>query len=222
MGLTALLLLALFESGALDLRLEALFHDPRLGDFPLRHHWFFEQVLHHGLKQACYALLIFASGLCLLGVRGKLAWLPRPDAWLALIGMLLIPLSITLLKQLTHRHCPWDIVDFGGYAPYVGLLGSAPADLAQGRCFPAGHAGGGLAWLIWAVALRTARPRLARRILAGSLALGMLMGVARMAQGAHFLSHTLWSAWWAWSLSLLLAGAFHAAAGKPAPAAVRA
>lgn len=208
MGLAAALLLAVFENGALDLHLEALFYSPQLGDFPLRRHWFFEQVMHHGLKQACYALLIFATGVCLIGVWGKFEWLPRRDAWLALIGMLAIPASIALLKQLTHRHCPWDVIDFGGYAPYVGLLTTPPDGIARGMCFPAGHAGGGLAWIIWAIVLRESLPRLARLILIGSLALGTAMGLARMAQGAHFLSHTLWSVWWAWALSLLLAGAF--------------
>jgi len=209
MTLLAMLLLAVFENTALDLSLQAYFYDPLLGDFTLRRHWFFERVMHHGLKQACYVLLFFATGVCLFGIRGKLDWLPRRDAWLALVGMLLIPASIALLKQFTQRHCPWDVVDFGGYAPYVGLLGNLPDDIAQGKCFPAGHAAGGLAWIVWAIVLRESKPRLARLILIGSLTLGLLMGLARMAQGAHFLSHTLWSAWWAWALSLALAAAFY-------------
>lgn len=207
MALLALLLLGLFENTALDLRIQDYFYDPQLGKFPLRNHWLFELVFHRGLKLACYALLFFATGICLLGLRGRFDWLPRRHAWLALAGMLLIPTSIALFKQYTQRHCPWDIVDFGGYAPYVGLLDSAPRDIARGYCFPAGHAAGGLAWIVWAIALRATRPRLAQRILIGSLALGMLMGLSRMAQGAHFLSHTLWSAWWAWALSLALAAA---------------
>lgn len=205
LAVLAALLLLIFERTALDLRVAHLFYAAASGDFPLRHHWFLEVVMHHGLKQVSYVLLIFAAAFCLLAIRGKIDWLPPRNAALALAGMLLIPITTALLKQITNRHCPWDIVEFGGYAPYLGLLTAAPRDLAPGMCFPAGHASSGLAWVVWAVALAHGMKPLARTILALSLALGLSMGLARMAQGAHFLSHTLWSAWWAWALSLILA-----------------
>ncbi len=205
MAMLAVALLLTFEYSRLDLWLEGFFFDPALGDFPLRRHWFFDQIMYHGLKQANYVLLMAAGGVGVLGLRGKLAWLPPRNALLAMAGTLLIPLTSAALKQLTYRHCPWDIVDFGGYAPYVGLLEHARRDIAQGMCFPAGHASGGLAWLAWALALGASLRGVSRRILIFALTLGLAMGLARMAQGAHFLSHTLWSAWWAWALSLALA-----------------
>lgn len=210
MAILAALLLMIFEQTSLDLRLERLFYDPTTGDFPLRHHWFIELVMHHGLKQISYALLFPAAAVCLLAMRGKLDWLPPRNAVLALAGMLLIPLTTALLKQITNRHCPWDIVDFGGYAPYIGLFATAPPDIARGMCFPAGHASGGFAWIVWALALAHSMKAHARAFLGFSLAFGMAMGLARMTQGAHFLSHTLWSAWWAWALSLVLARLFRA------------
>ncbi len=222
MAILAVLLLLIFERTSLDLQVERLFYDPALADFPLRHHWFFAVVMHHGMKQLSIALLFPAAALCLLAMRGKFDWLPPRNALLALAGMLLIPLTTALLKQLTNRHCPWDVIDFGGYAPYIGLLATTAQDIAPGMCFPAGHAASGLAWIVWALALAHGMKSISRVILAFSLAFGLAMGLARMAQGAHFLSHVLWSAWWAWALSLMLARLFRAEIVAAVPADHRA
>jgi membrane-associated PAP2 superfamily phosphatase len=201
------LLLVVFEHTALDLRLQALFYDPTLRDFPLRTNWLLSNVLHHGLKLTAYAVAILAIGLCIAGIRGRLPWLPPRQAWLAAAGLLLIPLCVSLIKQVSYRHCPWDIIEFGGYAPYVGLLDSAPGDITRGACFPAGHSSAGFSWMIWAVALRATRPQWAHRALIAGLAIGGLMGFSRMLQGAHFLSHTLWTAWFAWGFCIAAAAA---------------
>lgn len=203
---SAVLLLALFETTRLDMRLARFFYDAGIHDFPLRHHWFFANVLHHGLKYASIALGVVALAVSVAGMRGKLPWLPPRNALASALGMLLIPLGTVLLKRATSRHCPWDIADFGGYAPYLGLLADAPSNIAHGACFPAGHATAGFVWMVWAVTLRPQGLSPARLILAGALLAGAVMGAARMAQGAHFLSHTLWSAWFSWGLSVLLAG----------------
>lgn len=212
---SAALLLQLFEGSSLDLQVAHYFYDPALGSFPLRHHWLFEAVMHHGLKIASYIAVAASLFFCFLGYRGELEWLPRRNALLAGAGMLLIPIGTTLLKSLTNRHCPWDIVDFGGFAPYIGLLASAPSDIKAGQCFPAGHASAGFLWIVWAVALRPAGRNRARLGLLTGVLLGGLMGVARMAQGAHFLSHTLWSLWFAWAVSVVLAALLGAELGFP-------
>jgi len=41
-------------------------------------------------------------------------------------------------------------------------------------------------------------PAVARRWLAAALAAGLVLGVAQQLRGAHFMSHTLWSAWLCW------------------------
>lgn len=51
--------------------------------------------------------------------------------------------------------------------------------------------------------------------LAGGLLAGALMGYGRMAQGAHFLSHVLWSAWLAWAVALGLAVLLRARVAAP-------
>ena len=215
-------LLAVFENTLLDVTLEQHFFDAASNRFPLQGQWFFADVLHHGLKSLSLALGFGALAVCVYGAQGGISWLPPSSAWLAGSGMVLIPLLTTGLKQITNRHCPWDVVDFGGYAPYVHLFDSTPADMMHGVCFPAGHASAGFVWLVWAVALRASKPKWATLALLGSLFAGAVMGYGRMAQGAHFLSHVLWSAWLAWALSLALAVLTRTPvvpAARPAPAA---
>ncbi len=206
----ALLLLLVFENSRLDLTISALAFDPGKGRFPWERHWFFSDLMHHGMKTASYVFALPALGLALLGWRRRIDWLPPHNARLAIFGMLLIPLVTVALKHLSNRHCPWDILDFGGYAPYLSLFASTPESIVRGVCFPSGHASGGFVWIVWGLALRVTRPVLAKRMLLGALLLGMVMGLARLMQGAHFISHVLWSAWLAWALAIALAAVLRA------------
>jgi membrane-associated PAP2 superfamily phosphatase len=52
---------------------------------------------------------------------------------------------------------------------------------------------------------RAHRPRAARWWLAGVCIAGVLFGWAQLARGAHFASHTLWSAWLCWVVCTLAA-----------------
>ncbi|BDB30538.1 MULTISPECIES: phosphatase PAP2 family protein [Cupriavidus] len=201
----ALVLAYVFQRTELDLWLEGRFYDVGRTVFPLRQHWLFEAVLHKGAKWLTYVAVAAAMGVCWRGWRGRLPWLPRRNALLAAAGMVVIPLSVTLLKLMTGRHCPWDMAQFGGSLPYMRLLDPLPADVKPGQCFPAGHAATGFLWVVWGIALRPAGRRWAWVGLAGGLLLGGTLGAARMAQGAHFLSHTLATLWVAWAVSLLLA-----------------
>lgn len=214
LALAALMLLALFELTRADQTIAGWFFDPAVGRFPLRNDGFLTKVMHDGAKRVLTVLALFAFGLCVLGMRGRIAWLPRREAWIAALGMVLIPALTSLLKQLTNRHCPWDVVDFGGYAPYVGLLALPDPTLRPGVCFPAGHASAGYLWLVWAVALRPVSARAARAALWTGLALGGALGFAQMLRGAHFLSHTLWTMWLAWAISILLFAATQRARGS--------
>lgn len=215
LAISAVALLLLFETTRLDLLLAAPLFDPVSGEFPLRRHWLLNTVMHDQVKRIVTLCALAMLGVCALGMRGRLAWLPPRGARLAALGMLLIPAVISTLKHLTNRHCPWDVIEFGGFAPYVGLLELPSATIAPGACFPAGHASVGFLWLIWAVALRATCVRAAR--LAGALAatFGLVLGAGQMLRGAHFLSHTLWSLWLAWAICIALAAALPADTFNP-------
>lgn len=205
LALSAGLLLFVFETTDLDLQLARPFFDGQAHDFPLRQHGFFNPVFYYGFKFAVVAGAVAALACCLLGCCGRLVWLPKKNACLAMLGLILIPSAVALLKLNTNRHCPWDIAEFGGFAPYLGLLAGMPAEIVRGVCFPAAHAASGFMWLACGLALQTYSPTLSRRVIIGAVLLGLFMGLTRQAQGGHFISHTLWSAWLAWAISLLLA-----------------
>ena len=202
--------LYLFETTDVDRQLAHLFFDEAAGVFPIRQSGLFELVFHKWAKQLSYVVAFIMLAVCRRGWMGRLSWLPPRNALLAALGMVLIPVCTTLLKMATGRYCPWDMVEFGGYAPYLRLFEMAPAGIKAGQCFPAGHASAGFLWVVWGIALRPAGTKAARSGLFAGLSLGALLGLSRMAQGAHFLSHTLATLWLAWALSLLLAGVLKA------------
>ncbi|HSC81377.1 MAG TPA: phosphatase PAP2 family protein, partial [Chitinolyticbacter sp.] len=141
------------------------------------------------------------------GLAGRVLSVLRPWRrrleW-SVLGMALASGCVTLLKLRSPHHCPWDLAEYGGYAPHLALFEALPAGIAPGHCFPAGHASGGFALLAFHFALRDRHPRWARIAAIGALVLGWIMGWAQTMRGAHFVSHTLWSAWWSWMVLLLL------------------
>jgi membrane-associated PAP2 superfamily phosphatase len=112
---------------------------------------------------------------------------------------------VPALKRLSHTSCPWDLAVFGGSAPYVPHRTFALVDGGPGHCFPSGHAVAAFAFLPLYFQWRAHRPALARWILGSVLIAGALFGWAQLARGAHFPSHTLWSAWLCWVIGCVAA-----------------
>ena len=160
--------------------------------FPLRDHWFLTQVLHTGGRRAAWVL---SAGLALavlwpVGPLRQLNWQSRVQL---AVTTPLVSLSVSALKWLSLTSCPWDLKLFGGWLPYVPHW-SAVADGGGGHCFPAGHASAGFAFIGGYFVFRNVAPRTARIWLQASLASGLLLGLAQQLRGAHFMSHTLWTA----------------------------
>jgi len=207
---SAVALLWLFHATRLDLRLAAPYYDPVHHWFPWRSAWVTKYFIHHRVKEA---LIVAGLGIwfALLHARFRRArgaprWLAGRQRrwWTVAWSFVLVPSVIALLRHFSHMHCPWDVVDFGGYAPYVDLLQANPAGVPAGRCFPSGFTASG-AWLLaFAVLWYPERPL--RSVLAGLAALAFAFGLgwAQQMRGAHFLSHTLWSLWVAWLVVLLV------------------
>lgn len=200
--LLGLLLWQVYPATGLDDLIEHWYYDPAARAFPLRDGVWLTVGAHSGLKMlviavglaAFFAWLASFFELGLRFERRRLGWI-----WGAIA---LASAAISLLKQGSIHHCPWDIADYGGYAPHLALFDSLPAGIKAGRCFPGGHASGGFALMALYFGLRDERPRAARAALLGALALGWVMGWAQTMRGAHFLSHTLWSAWIVWLVLL--------------------
>ena len=184
------------------------------GGFSLRDHWLLTSVMHSGARWLAWAL---ALGLCLAvwWPIGALQRLPQSRRLQLAGGVLLSVLTVSLLKSFNPAACPWDLTRFGGVAQPVShwLWWAAPAG-GSGRCFPAGHASAGFAFVGGYFVFRQQAPEIARRWLLAAVAAGLVLGLAQQWRGAHFMSHTLWSGWLCWCL----AWGLDAAHGRLAPA----
>jgi len=202
----ALGLLGLFEFTPLDLAVARLFWDPAAGTFPWRGDPTLEPILYHGAKAAMYGLGVVALVVLALAYRRTADVAARRCFLIAAATLIVVPLLVVLLKHMTNRYCPWALEGFGGDVPYTTLLQALPPPWVRGECFPAGHAAGGFVWVGVAVALWRQQPWIARGLLAFGTVAGGAMGLFRMAEGAHFLSHTLWTLWLACFVPLAISG----------------
>jgi membrane-associated PAP2 superfamily phosphatase len=200
----AVLLLAL-EATSVDAIVSAWFFDPVAGAFPLRYNSFLEVVAHQWTKQlviaiACSVIALFLLSFVLEDLKPR-----RPLLLFLALALTLAPLAVALLKAASARHCPWSIREYGGFALHLSLFDAVPPDFAPGHCFPAGHASTGFCLMAFYFAGRAlGRPRFALLGLYGGMASGLALGMGRVAQGAHYVSHVLWSGLVCWIVITML------------------
>lgn len=195
-------LLLIVDVPHLDFALAHLFYDPQ-GGFIGRHSQFLEDVLHDRAKQAVILLGVLAIvGFLVSLLPTRVRRIRRPLGYLVL-ALGLSTAIVSPLKTVTAVQCPWSLSEFGGVEPYSPLLGHHPFVEKAGRCWPGGHASAGFSLLALFFALRDRRPRLARAALIGALLLGSVFSLGRMMQGAHFLSHNVWTLLFDWMISVV-------------------
>lgn len=209
-----LVLLVTWEIGGLDLPLARLYGSAQ--GFVWRDHWLMGGVLHGGARALAWAWF----GVLLLGLWWPLPFvsaLPRRERVWWLATTLLCVSLIPLLKRASATSCPWSLVEFGtGLAQYVPHWMLGVQDGGPGGCFPSGHASTAFAFLTGWFALRDRAPLAARRWLIVTVSVGLGLGWVQMMRGAHYLSHSLWTAWVCWTVAALsfhLAWSWRTAAG---------
>lgn len=200
-----LLLMALLpftDIAGLDFWLERFFYVPGEG-FVGRDNYWLDTILHDRAKQVviAFAMLVLAAVLLSLLFARWRSW-RRPLGYLVL-AMGLATAIVTPLKTLTAIQCPWSLSEFGGTEAYVPLLGDRPAIMQPGRCWPGGHASTGFSLFAVFFFLRDRRPRAARIALGVALAAGTVFSIGRMMQGAHFMSHNVWTLLLDWTICAL-------------------
>lgn len=166
-------------------------------------------------KDAAFLTALHQGGRILAGV--ALAWLAigtvkplwvlrdltRSERIWLLGTTLAAMLSISALKRISLSSCPWDLQAFGGMAAYVSHWSWTRGDAGPGHCFPAGHASAAFAFFAGFFVLRERRPRAAAAWLAAVLLTGTVFGLGQQLRGAHYASHTLWTAWLCWAFALI-------------------
>lgn len=174
-----------------DLWISGLFYNTQTA-FPLRYEPFYA-FIHKEWPICIYALLALTAGLWLSGKIKKNAVFAIKNKTFAFVmaSFVLIPGLIVngIFKCLWGRARPNQIIEFGGDKDF-----SAPLVIA-GQCgsncsFPSGHA----ALAFWTIALALILPKKIRPYgVVAALAMGVVVSYARIAQGAHFFTDTMFS-----------------------------
>jgi len=181
-------------------------------EFPLRDNYWTRNILHRGVRQALWPIAIVLM-LAIACGWGSFARLPRAVRWQLIVTPILASAVVALVKFFSQTSCPWALTAFGGQAQHLSHwldwlgLGNS-ADGGSGRCFPAGHASIGFGFVGGWLALRPIAPRLATLWLTVALVVGLTLGVAQQLRGAHFMSHTLWTAWLCWCVGMMVDAGF--------------
>jgi len=182
-------LLVLIVYPRIDLAVSGWFYSPGEG-FALAHLPLFVAVLK-GLPYPAIGAAVLAVLLAASGLLTRHTWLgatPRVAAYLVTTLALGPGLLVnTLLKDHWGRARPHQIIEFGGSAHFTPV--AMVADQCDRNCsFPSGHAALGF----WLIAFAFAAPAHWRPVaVAAALLVGSLVGLMRIAQGAHFLSDVL-------------------------------
>lgn len=168
--------------------------------FPWREQWWLSGLLHDGGRRVAW---VIALALC-VGIEwpfGPLRSLNRSARLQLAVTTGLAAAVVAAIKSASLTSCPWDLHEFGGVAHLVPhWRGWTVADGGSGRCFPAGHASSGFAFFGGWFVFRE-RPVVARGWFAAALGAGGVFGLAQQMRGAHFMSHTLWTAVVCWAVA---------------------
>lgn len=95
------------------------------------------------------------------------------------------------LKDRWGRPRPRQVQELGGKWEFHETW--EPGIPGKGKSFPCGHCAMGFIFIVLYFSFRKKQPRLAYASLSFSLLYGSLIGLARIAQGGHFLSDVIWS-----------------------------
>lgn len=176
-----------------DLALARRFYEPGLG-WIHEHRQPWEFVYRYGhvpaivLSGAAFGLLVASLAVRRLRPYRRAA---RYLVLLVLLGPVLL-VNVTL-KEFWGRPRPKEVQTFGGPAAYRPVWPPHPG--GSGRSFPSGHAAAGFylllgPYFVW----RRRRSKRARLCLALGLGYGLFVGLARIVQGAHFITDVIGSA----------------------------
>jgi lipid A 4'-phosphatase len=191
LGAAALLGLFFLFLPELDLAFTGLFYSPNAGFTQNGSPW--ERALYESVDWIVGIAVVGAVGVLVLEAARRGPFQHRGKvAALLLVVLALGPGLVVngILKEHWGRARPRDVSQFGGDRSFTPAL--VIADECERNCsFSAGHPSAGFALAALAYVWASRRRRWA--IIASATAFGLLVGLARVAAGGHFLSDVLFS-----------------------------
>lgn len=162
-------------------------------------------LFYSGIK----GVIIGIGVLCLFGIglsfKSEKLQQWRQGGIIFILSLALVPLLVAGSKQFTNIYCPYQIQRYDGVYPYIKFFESYPEGFhpqRAGKCFPAGHATGGFAFMALYFVFKSRRTKILG--LTTGLCLGWTMGLYQMFKGAHYLSHTVVTMLLAWIIICLI------------------
>jgi membrane-associated PAP2 superfamily phosphatase len=193
--LLALAALLAWDASGWDLLVARMTGTPM--GFPWRDNPFLVEVMHKGARDLSWVLVIILFG-AIRWPFGILRRLSGHDRVQLALTVLVSVLAVTLFKHVSNTSCPWELKEFGGVARYASHWSWGVSDGGSGGCFPAGHASAAFAYVGGYFVLRRVSARAAGIWLGVAMVAGLVLGVSQQMRGAHYMSHTLWTAWVCW------------------------
>lgn len=175
------------------------------GEWVLNDHWVTNNLIHKGGKHlstlAIVASILFYIFLLISSNNQYSKW-RKPFIYLILSSLTSVTL-VSLLKVITNMDCPWNLIQFGGDRPFVGLLEMRPLEIGNGKCFPAGHASSGYAWVSLYFFFKMSIPKYRWVGFSCGIFAGLIFGISQQLRGAHFVSHDIATLSVCWITALL-------------------
>ena len=192
---TLLVLTLVWDASGADLPAMTWLGSPQ--GFAWRDHWWLSNVMHTGAKQL--AVLVYVGVLAMtLWPRGIWRQLPPSQRQEIAMGITLSLVVVTAIKRISLTSCPWDLEAFGGTARYVSHWTWGVSDGGGGSCFPGGHASSAFAFMAlslpWLMSMDKNQQSLGWAMTGVIVLTGLVLGLAQTLRGAHYPSHTAWTA----------------------------
>jgi membrane-associated PAP2 superfamily phosphatase len=187
--------------------------------FALKENWWLSTVMHTRAQQLAVVAYVFLLAMVFWPL-GPFRAASRRQRVASLLAITASLVAVSILKRFSLTSCPWDLSIFGGPASHVSHWSLGVSDGGGGRCFPSGHASSALAFMAASFpalfSQDASRHRHGRALLLLVVLLGVLFGLTQTVRGAHYPSHTLWTAWICWTTGWLT---YRWTAGHPTPTA---
>ncbi len=117
----------IFYGAGFDFVLASAIFELEGGQWRLTNHWLFSDVLHSGSRLLNNIILANLLGFWLYQQLSRKSSSERTIALTKLVVSLLLSFSIVaLLKRMLPAECPWDLQQFGGNLPFIGVFADNP------------------------------------------------------------------------------------------------